>query len=118
MFHRAGCGSCAAGASGWERMARPAMFEGDVIGGRNYLLVDDFVGQGDTLANLRGSNNPASVVKDKSGGPKHSATTSVASPKAKDDISFVSRMLTPSERAFLRQDLKSTIEIARKVKIA
>ena len=42
------------GASGWERMARPAMFEGDVIGGRNYLLVDDFVGQGGTLANLRG----------------------------------------------------------------
>ena len=54
----------------------------------------------------------------KSGGPKHSATTSAVSPKAKDDISFVSRMLTPSERAFLRQDLKSTIEIARKVKIA
>ena len=41
-----------------------------------------------------------------------------ASPKAKDDISFVPRMLTPSERAFLRRDLKSTIEIARKVKIA
>ena len=40
-------------------------------------------------------------------------------PKHSDyDISFVSRMLTPSERAFLRQDLKLTIAIARKVKIA
>lgn len=56
--------------------------------------------------------------KSKIGGPEHSATTSSASPKAKDAISFVPRMLTPSERAFLRRDLKSTIEIARKVKIA
>ena len=54
----------------------------------------------------------------KSGGPKLSATTSVASPKAKENISFVSRMLTPSERAFLRQDLKSTIEIARRNRLA
>ncbi len=42
------------GASGWERMARPAIFEGELIAGRKYLLVDDFVGQGGTLANLRG----------------------------------------------------------------
>ncbi|MSP97494.1 MAG: hypothetical protein EXR29_09795 [Betaproteobacteria bacterium] len=54
----------------------------------------------------------------KFGGLKHSATTSAASPKAKESISFVSRMLTPSERAFLRQDLKTTIDIARKVRIA
>lgn len=33
-------------------------------------------------------------------------------------ISFVSRMLTPSERALLRQDLKETVEIARRVKAA
>jgi len=42
------------GASGWQRMVRPAVFEGPVIEGREYFLVDDFVGQGGTLANLRG----------------------------------------------------------------
>jgi hypothetical protein len=42
------------GASGWQRMSAPPLFEGDVIEGRRYLLVDDFVGQGSTLANLRG----------------------------------------------------------------
>lgn len=42
------------GATGWERMARPAMFEGEFDAGRNFVLVDDFVGQGGTLANLRG----------------------------------------------------------------
>jgi hypothetical protein len=42
------------GASGWERLARPPLFVGDVVPGRNYALVDDFVGQGGTLANLRG----------------------------------------------------------------
>ena len=42
------------GASGWERMARPPVFAGSVVVGRSYVLVDDFVGQGGTLANLRG----------------------------------------------------------------
>ena len=42
------------GASGWERLARPAVFDGKVASGCNYVLVDDFVGQGGTLANLRG----------------------------------------------------------------
>jgi len=42
------------GASGWERMARPPAFEGPVQPGQHYLLIDDFVGQGGTLANLRG----------------------------------------------------------------
>lgn len=42
------------GSSGWNRMANQALFEGDVIAGRRYVLVDDFVGQGGTLANLRG----------------------------------------------------------------
>lgn len=42
------------GASGWQRMVRPAVFEGPVVEGREYFLVDDFVGQGGTLANLRG----------------------------------------------------------------
>lgn len=42
------------GANGWQRISSPPLFEGDVIAGRRYLLVDDFVGQGSTLANLRG----------------------------------------------------------------
>lgn len=42
------------GATGWQRMARPPMFDGEVRAGGQYVLVDDFVGQGGTLANLRG----------------------------------------------------------------
>ncbi|CAK0777642.1 hypothetical protein CCP4SC76_6450001 [Gammaproteobacteria bacterium] len=42
------------GASGWWRLLSPALFDGDVISGRNYILVDDFIGMGGTLANLRG----------------------------------------------------------------
>ena len=42
------------GASGYHRLSNPALFDGEVENGRNYVLVDDFVGQGGTLANLRG----------------------------------------------------------------
>lgn len=42
------------GASGYHRLAFPALFDGIVEGGKTYLLVDDFVGQGGTLANLKG----------------------------------------------------------------
>jgi len=42
------------GANGFARLARPAIFDGEVIAGANYLLVDDFIGQGGTLANLKG----------------------------------------------------------------
>jgi hypothetical protein len=42
------------GADGFTRLARQARFGGDVEAGRIYFLVDDFVGQGGTLANLRG----------------------------------------------------------------
>lgn len=42
------------GAGGFARMARQAVFEGTVIQGRNYVIVDDFIGQGGTIANLRG----------------------------------------------------------------
>ena len=41
------------GADGFSRLARQAKFDGKVSAGYNYLLVDDFVGQGGTLANLR-----------------------------------------------------------------
>lgn len=42
------------GADGFGRLARQALFTGKVEKGETYILVDDFVGQGGTLANLRG----------------------------------------------------------------
>jgi hypothetical protein len=42
------------GADGFTRLARQAKFGGEVKSGVVYCLVDDFVGQGGTLANLRG----------------------------------------------------------------
>lgn len=41
-------------ADGWHRLVTPARFAGDVVPGREYFLVDDHVGFGGTLANLRG----------------------------------------------------------------
>ena len=45
---------CHTGADGYGRLARQARFEGAAERGRMYLMVDDFIGQGGTLANLRG----------------------------------------------------------------
>ena len=42
------------GADGYGRLARQAVFEGKVQRGCEYVMVDDFIGQGGTLANLRG----------------------------------------------------------------
>lgn len=42
------------GASGFHRLANQACFAGEVERGQQYLLIDDFVGQGGTLANLIG----------------------------------------------------------------
>ena len=42
------------GASGFQRLANQAFFAGEVERGYRNLLVDDFVGQGGTLANLIG----------------------------------------------------------------
>ena len=42
------------GANGFWRLARQAEFEGAVTPGCEYVLVDDFVGMGGTLANLKG----------------------------------------------------------------
>ncbi len=42
------------GADGFGRLARQALFFGEVEKGETYILVDDLVGQGGTLANLRG----------------------------------------------------------------
>lgn len=41
-------------ADGFSRLARQARFDGTCEHGKSYFLVDDFVGQGGTLANLRG----------------------------------------------------------------
>ena len=42
------------GAGGYDRLARQAAFGGEVDRGRRYVMVDDFIGQGGTVANLRG----------------------------------------------------------------
>jgi len=42
------------GADGYARLARQAAFTGAVAMGRQYVMIDDFIGQGGTLANLRG----------------------------------------------------------------
>ena len=42
------------GADGYGRLARQAAFDGTVEKEREYVMVDDFIGQGGTLANLRG----------------------------------------------------------------
>ena len=42
------------GADGYGRLARQPLFKGDIIPGAEYVIVDDFVGMGGTLANLRG----------------------------------------------------------------
>jgi hypoxanthine-guanine phosphoribosyltransferase len=41
-------------APAFQRLVTPATFDGQVIAGNNYVLVDDHVGLGGTLANLRG----------------------------------------------------------------
>jgi hypothetical protein len=42
------------GASGWRRLAFPALFDGIVTEKQHYIIADDFIGQGGTLTNLRG----------------------------------------------------------------
>lgn len=42
------------GAGGFSRLARQPGFDGAVTAGADYVMVDDFVGMGGTLANLRG----------------------------------------------------------------
>jgi hypoxanthine-guanine phosphoribosyltransferase len=41
-------------AKSFWRFVTPALFQGAVMPGRNYFLVDDHIGHGGTLANLRG----------------------------------------------------------------
>lgn len=42
------------GADGFSRLARQAVFSGAVVAERRFVIVDDFIGQGGTIANLRG----------------------------------------------------------------
>ncbi len=42
------------GADGFSRIARQPEFDGAIQAGAEYVMVDDFVGMGGTLANLRG----------------------------------------------------------------
>lgn len=42
------------GASGYQRLANPALFNGEVRAAAAYMIIDDFIGQGGTVANLRG----------------------------------------------------------------
>lgn len=42
------------GADGYQRLASPALFDGQVDPGAEYFIVDDFIGQGGTIANLKG----------------------------------------------------------------
>lgn len=42
------------GADGFSRLARQAQFDGAIQPEREYVMVDDFIGMGGTLANLRG----------------------------------------------------------------
>ena len=53
----------------------------------------------------------------KTGGKKPLGMALTGSPKAKPAISFEPRTLTPSERDFLRRDLRNTIAEARAVKV-
>ena len=53
------------GSDGYGRLARQAAFGGHVIPKRSYIVVDDFIGQGGTVANLRGwiESSGATVVQ-------------------------------------------------------
>ncbi len=42
------------GSDGFGRLARQPFFDGEVTEGQEYLIVDDFIGMGGTIANLRG----------------------------------------------------------------
>jgi len=52
------------GADGFSRLARQPAFDGPILPGAEYIMVDDFVGMGGTLANLRGhiESNGGNVI--------------------------------------------------------
>tara|TARA_R110001592_G_scaffold254129_2_gene517436 strand:- start:3676 stop:4413 length:738 start_codon:yes stop_codon:yes gene_type:complete len=64
------------GSDGYHRLATPPLFAGDVIRGENYLIIDDFVGQGQYPGSHRGERRQCHWygVAD---GQKRSATIAV-----------------------------------------
>lgn len=69
------------GADGFSRLARQAEFTGIVQDGCEYVLVDDFVGMGGTLANLKGyieSNGGKVLAAVSLTGKPHSAKLSLS----------------------------------------
>lgn len=50
--------------TGWHRLSNQALFDGIVKSGESYILIDDFIGQGGTIANLKGyiENNGGQVI--------------------------------------------------------
>jgi hypothetical protein len=75
------------GADGWSRLARPAAFEGAVVPGQAYVLVDDFVGMGGTLANLKGhieTHGGSAVAAVVLTGKPHSAKLAVSAERLQE----------------------------------
>ena len=75
------------GANGFWRLARQAEFDGLVRPGHPYVLVDDFVGMGGTLANLRGhieSNGGRVLAAVSLTGKPHSAKLALSAERLKD----------------------------------
>jgi hypothetical protein len=92
-------------AGGFHRLAHQALFFGEVISGQFYFVVDDFVGQGGTLANLIGFIHSR-------GGSVLGATVLNGKPySVKLATSNKPRMLKPFEIELLQQDLKAALSI-------
>ena len=75
------------GADGFSRLARQAEFAGVVQAGCDYVLVDDFVGMGGTLANLKGyieSNGGRVLAAVCLTGKPHSAKVAVSPERLKE----------------------------------
>jgi hypothetical protein len=49
-------------ANGWHRLVTPATFAGSVVAGADYLLIDDHVGFGGTLATFEGLSSSRAGV--------------------------------------------------------
>lgn len=76
------------GADGFSRLVRQAAFAGPVKAGTEYVLVDDFVGMGGTLANLKGyveSNGGVVLAALALTGKPHSAKLAVT-PERLDEL--------------------------------
>ena len=84
------------GAIGWHRLASQALFDGHVESGRTCPLVDNFVGQGGTFANLR----------------RHIIARGVSTGLPSQKLStFCVSNLTPSEVEWLRRDKRQVNDL-------